>query len=248
MMKRLITLFFFLSFLTISAFSQTTVYETISFRNNTITIYRVDLTKDNLALFWKDESGNIMKSIGNLEDHLNRQGKELKMAMNGGMYLKDSSPQGWYVEKGKELASYNATKESYGNFYMQPNGVFMIEGERASIITYSDYIKKKYAPEYATQSGPMLVIDGELHQKFNEGSKSKYIRNGVGIIDSQHIVFAISNQPINFYDFALFFKDNLKATNALYLDGAISRMFIKDADRLDRGGRFGCMIGVYTDK
>ena len=35
-------------------------------------------------------------------------------------------------------------------------------------------------PRLATQSGPMLVIDGKLHPRFEENGASRYIRNGVG--------------------------------------------------------------------
>jgi uncharacterized protein YigE (DUF2233 family) len=57
------------------------------------------------------------------------------------------------------------------------------------------------------------------------------LRNGVGIISkntkSKIVVLAISDSKVNFYDFALLFKEILGCENALYLDGAISKMYIK---------------------
>ena len=102
----------------------------------------------------------------------------------------------------------------------------------------------------ATQSGPMLVIDGKLHPRFLKHSTSRYVRNGVGTsADGTQAIFAISNNTINFYDFALFFRDHLKLRNALYLDGNISRMRAPSLSRNDLGfGALGPIIGVVTEK
>ncbi len=59
----------------------------------------------------------------------------------------------------------------------------------------------------ATQTGPMLLINGKIHSKFINGSTKLNIRNGIGILPDRKIIFAISKCKINFYDFALFFND-----------------------------------------
>jgi len=106
-----------------------------------------------------------------------------------------------------------------------------------------DKSQNKSYTRVATQSGPLLVIDGKLHPALTDGSKNVHIRNGVGINKDGKVVFVISNQKTNFYDFASLFKEVLECDNALYLDGAISKMFINETNR-NEDGRFGVMIGV----
>lgn len=89
----------------------------------------------------------------------------------------------------------------------------------------------------------MLVIDGKLHPKFNEGSKNLNIRNGVGILPNGNVLFAMSKKKINFYDFAQYFK-KLGCKNALYLDGFVSRTYLPSKGYKTNGGKFGVIIGV----
>jgi uncharacterized protein YigE (DUF2233 family) len=77
--------------------------------------------------------------------------------------------------------------------------------------------------QLATQAGPMLVIAGQVHPAFREGSSNRFIRCGVGIAPNQSVIFAISDQPVNFHDFAILFREHLGCRDALCLDGAISR-------------------------
>ena len=89
----------------------------------------------------------------------------------------------------------------------------------------------------------MLVVDGKKHSKFMEGSKNLNIRNGVGILPNGNVLFAISKEKINFYDFAAFFQ-NKGCKNALYLDGFVSRAYIPSKNWIQLDGRFGVLIGV----
>ena len=75
---------------------------------------------------------------------------------------------------------------------------------------------------YATQSGPMLVIDGALHPRFLPGSDSLKVRNGVGVSADGRVHFAISEGRVRFHDFGTLFRDVLDAPDALFLDGTIS--------------------------
>jgi uncharacterized protein YigE (DUF2233 family) len=89
----------------------------------------------------------------------------------------------------------------------------------------------------------MLVIDGNIHPAFNKASANLNIRNGVGILPDNTIVFAMSKAEINFYDFACFFK-NLGCKNALYLDGLVSRTYLPEKGWIQEDGDFGVIIGV----
>ncbi len=188
-----------------------------------------------------------LQSLINSNEFIN---KKLLMATNAGMYTQTNEPQGLYIENFKKLKNIDTTDtDNTLNFYLKPNGVFYIDtNETLHISTteifYGKYYKPKIPVKYATQSGPMLVIDGEIHNEFTQGSSNKNIRSGVGIINDKKAVFIISNDRINFYDFALLYKDIFNCKNALYLDGAISLMYLKDIAPQVTGGEFGPLISV----
>jgi uncharacterized protein YigE (DUF2233 family) len=89
----------------------------------------------------------------------------------------------------------------------------------------------------------MLLINGVINPNFTKGSINTNIRNGVGVLPNHRVVFAISKQAVNFYDFAEYFK-NMGCTNALYLDGAISAMYLPEKNWEQLVGDFGVMIGI----
>ena len=76
--------------------------------------------------------------------------------------------------------------------------------------------------EFATQSGPMLVIDGKIHPGFIEGSTRLKRRNGVGVRARPRCTSSITETHVNFDQFARFFRDRLGCDNALFLDGDAS--------------------------
>ena len=122
------------------------------------------------------------------------------------------------MEQGRELVRAN-TKSGYGNFHLKPNGVFYVAGDMAGVLETSAYLKRRPAIDLATQSGPMLVINGRLHPKFDRASSSLKTRNGVGIRAPNAIVFAISEGEVSFDAFARLFRDRLHCNDALFLDG-----------------------------
>jgi uncharacterized protein YigE (DUF2233 family) len=168
--------------------------------------------------------------------------------MNGGMYLRDLSPQGLYIEGGKQIKVLDTAQEAYGNFYMQPNGIFYITKDNKAYVTATKYFK--YPDDtinFATQSGPMLLINGKIHHKFMPLSKNLHIRNGVGILPNGNLLFAISKGKINFYDFAMFFKKH-GCKNALYLDGFVSRIYLPEKGIENQDGLFGIIIAEVANK
>ncbi len=206
---------------------------------NEIVSYTTDAK--NIKMFHADKSGKVFGNFANLKAYLKEQNATLKFAMNGGMYLKNLSPQGLYIENGKLIKSINLKHNSYGNFYMQPNGVFYITKDGNASVVKSREFKFDKNIEYATQSGPMLVIDGKINPKFNPNSKSFYIRNGVGVLPNGTLLFAISKEPIRFYDFANFFK-KAGCRDALYLDGFVSRIYLPSEGITKQDFIFGIII------
>lgn len=227
--------FFGFLFLLVAGFSAFTT------ANDQIISFTVDLKKQDLQLYWKNDDGRPLRNIQNLKSYVERKGKTLLFAANAGMYQQDNSPLGLFIQNGETLSPLN-TRSANGNFYLKPNGVFYIVGNRAFISTTENF-KSNDKIKYATQSGPMLVIDGKIHPAFRQGSVNGNIRNGVGILPDGKIVFAMSKSEINFYDFAKYFQD-LGCENALYLDGFVSRTYLPEKNWTQTDGNFGVMIGV----
>jgi uncharacterized protein YigE (DUF2233 family) len=132
------------------------------------TVCEVKATED-LRLFAQSPAGNL-GSFAAVNDLLAADGKTLGFAMNAGMYHRDRSPVGLFVADGVETAPL-VTRDGPGNFGLLPNGVFCV-GETFAVIESRAFAETKPVCRYATQSGPMLVIDGALHPKFLVDSPS----------------------------------------------------------------------------
>ena len=221
--------------------------EGVEFQGQHFTTCKFDLTKDRIGLFNLNASGQPYGFFSSLSAELAQQGKVLSFAMNGGMYDEGLKPIGLYVESGKLLHKLNRRNGS-GNFHLKPNGVFYVKGSTSGVLETEAYVKAGIKPDFATQSGPMLVIDGAIHPNFSETGTSAKYRNGVGAIDGSHVVFAISDQPVTFYNFAVFFRDGLKTRNALFLDGSISSLYAPELSRNDQLRALGPIIGVVQNQ
>ncbi len=196
-----------------------------------------------MRLFLDGPDGRL-GGFGRVEDMLAARGERLVFAMNAGMYHADRSPVGLYVEDGAE-AMRLVTSAGPGNFGMLPNGVLCL-GAPFEVMTTEAYAARARGCEDATQSGPMLVIEGALHPRFIEGSDSLNVRNGAGVAPDGTLHLAISRRPVNFHDFARFFRDGLGTPDALYLDGRVSRLWAPGLGRRDGGLPLGPMVGLVA--
>ena len=142
----------------------------------------------------------------------------LLFATNAGMFDSNLKPVGLYVEQGRELVHANI-KSGRGNFHMKPNGIFYISAHGAAVAETQAFLKQRPQADLATQSGPMLVIDGRLHPRFDRRSTSLKARTGVGVRADGKVIFAISEEAVSFDAFARLFRDALNCPNALFLDG-----------------------------
>lgn len=204
--------------------------------------YTVNPKQQAISMHWKDGRGKPYGSIANLLVGLSQQKKGVVFAMNGGMYMQDQTPLGLYIERGQTLQLLN-TKNANGNFYLKPNGVFYLTDSNKAVVCKTENFKANKHIRYATQSGPMLLIDGAVHPAFKQGSTNVNVRNGVGVLPDGKVVFAMSKTAVNFYDFAMYFK-NLGCSNALYLDGFVSRMYLPEENWVEKDGNFGVIIAV----
>ena len=218
--------------------------EEVTYQKARYTLCEVDASREKLALFLRDKDDRIIGQFSAVDRLLEETGQRLSFAMNAGMYHNDRSPVGHYKENGTEIMRV-VSNAGPGNFGLLPNGVLCLRAGRADVIETSVFVKTEPDCNSATQSGPMLVIDGALHPRFLKDGTSTFIRNGVGTTaDGKRAVFAISDEPVNFYAFGQLFKDFLQLPNALYLDGNISRLYAPDLDRRDFGFALGPIIGV----
>lgn len=194
---------------------------------------------------WQDDAAGVpLNNFNNVRKTL-EQGEALSFAMNAGMFHADYRPVGLLIVDGQELSPI-VTGGGGGNFGMLPNGVFCTGGARPfQVIESRAFAKVRPECRLATQSGPMLVIDGDLHPRFLVDSDSRYVRNGVGVSpDGQTAWFAISDRPVTFHEFGRLFRDGLGVRDALYFDGSISRLYAPGVNRADFGRSLGPIIGL----
>ncbi|MFN2100611.1 phosphodiester glycosidase family protein [Altererythrobacter sp. MF3-039] len=171
-------------------------------------------------------------------------GETIAFAVNAGIFDPDGLPIGYFVENRERLEELNRG-EGDGNFFMAPNGVFYgTDGSWRIRTTQDFYSNVGDRPQFGTQSGPMLLIGGEMHPDFQDDGPSKAIRNGVGIDDDGKAHFVISEAPVSFGKLARFYRDELKVKNALYLDGNVSSLWDPAKNRLDTGKGVGPILVV----
>ena len=204
-----------------------------------------------LELIWRDPlSGEHFATFKKLSSAEQYQSRNIVFALNAGMYAEDYAPLALYVENGKQLKSLNQ-KKGGGNFHLLPNGVYWIDPEGVSHVNQTsefNKIQKDQPIEFATQSGPMLVINGNLHPMFDPKSTSKKIRSGVGICSDKQVKFVISDVWVSFYEFAKLFKDELECDNALFLDGGTAPALMSSELRRSDIKQMGPMIIATTGR
>ncbi|ADV68304.1 phosphodiester glycosidase family protein [Deinococcus maricopensis] len=217
-------------------------FTSLTYRGTPYTVVGVDPRRDRLQLHWRGPNGEVYGTFGAVRDALKARGERLLFATNSGIYAPGLRPLGLHVENGRTLVPINNAR-SGGNFALLPNGVFWLKGARAGVTETGAFKRANLQPTYATQSGPLLVQGGRLHPEFNARSTSFKVRSGVGVCTDGTVKFVISDAPVNFYAFAVFFRDRLRCPDALYLDGSISAM---DAPKLNRNDQLVAFAGIWT--
>ncbi len=210
--------------------------------------WRADSLQAELMLSRDPERHSPFTRLERSVRRVESRGAEVLFTANAGMYLPDLTPAGLYIEEGEELYPMKIEADRT-NFGMLPNGVFAISESGFTIAESESFsemqVTRRYP--YATQSGPLLLQEGRMHPRFREGSANRYIRSGVGVTSggvNPAAYYAISETPVNFYEFAAFFREVLLCREALYLDGHISRAYIPGLGRDQLGGRFGPLLVV----
>lgn len=220
-------------------------YVQIQSKQNVIADVVIIKSLKNLKLFLNNDKNLPYKKFNPLKKSLPKC-QSMFFAMNAGMYHPDYSPVRLYIENYTRIKKIN-TDSGFGNFFMQPNGVLAWNEQKAVIVSTEKFMTSDFNAKYATQSGPMLVIDGKINTRFLPNSDSLKIRNGVGIKNNE-LYFVISHNKVNFFDFASLFKDELGVDNALYLDGSISSRYIPQIGRHDSRFNLGPIVAFIDAK
>lgn len=217
--------------------------EAVIFEDAALTHCIADPKRHAIRTVLDGPDGKPARSFAILAQSLPDRG-QVVFAMNAGMYDDEGNPIGYYVEGGERRHTLNRN-EGAGNFHLMPNGVFYGTGGAWEVRTTDDFAANVIErPEFGTQSGPMLVIGGELHPGFDQNGQSRKIRNAVGVDAQGRAHFVISETPVSFGRFARYFRDQLKTPNALFLDGSVSQLWDPGHQRMDEGVPLGPMILV----
>lgn len=224
----------------------------------------VDPARYRIEVHWKDRNGDLLGDLGRLKTFVENsnvaQGRrKMILGMNAGMYLAtpNGHPMGLLMVNGRQGCCKNSSHGKLilkqgaarnSNFYVQPNGVFYITKSGKAGVCKSTEFSRAREIQWATQSGPMLLVNGQINRAkaFAPKSSSKTIRNGVGIRKDGRVVMAISNRPVNFHEFALYMQQQ-GCVNALYLDGGISAMHCPRLGHFGKGRNLGPLLAVVED-
>ena len=200
------------------------ICEEVTFEGARAILCTVDPSLHDIRLVYRGPDGKVLGSVSKAVTALAAADRGPVLAMNAGMYHADMTPVGLYVENGAELSPLNED-DGFGNFFLKPNGVFFVRADGSAGVMETDaYRASGLSPAFATQSGPMLVIDGQIHPRFLPDGTSRYIRNGVGVRADGKIVLAITRDKVSLGSFGRLFKDVANCENALFFDGAVSSL------------------------
>ncbi|AZN99458.1 hypothetical protein EJ066_21320 [Mesorhizobium sp. M9A.F.Ca.ET.002.03.1.2] len=211
-------------------------------------VCEIDLRAYDIGVLHAGADGKAFGSLEKSDKAMSGEGRPALLAMNAGMYHEDLTPVGLLVENGHEAAPLNLA-DGEGNFFLKPNGVFLVRKDgKAAVMETNAYAAAKPDVEFATQSGPMLVLDGRVHPRFEANGASRYVHNGAGVRDGDTVVLAISRSEVSLGSFARLFRDALHCPNALFFDGVVSAL--SNGNRMIVGGKYpaGPIIAVSAKR
>lgn len=191
-----------------------------------VTYHILRTSAESVRILWKNSDGAQIRTFPEAAQHLKSKGMNVDTLMNGGIFEPGGIPSGLLIQEGKVMSPVNKN-DGAGNFFLKPNGIFLIGTKGARVISTDEYPLSGIEVRQAVQSGPLLLRHGKIHPAFRANSTSRLIRNGVGVSKDGMMIFAMSdfNSPKlpNLHEFAVLFQ-SLGCNDALFLDGDISQM------------------------
>jgi uncharacterized protein YigE (DUF2233 family) len=201
-------------------------YRTETWHGVRFAVVRADPTRTRIRMYWRDPAGRNYGSQARLARILRAEGETLLAASNAGIFTKTPRhPEGLHVERGRVYVPLNL-RDGEGNFYDKPNAVFFVTSAGRAEIVESRAAQARI-PEMmeATQSGPALLLNRLLVGDFAGATTSsmlvgdKTIRNGV-CVDGTSVYLVKTDHSLTRSHLALYFRDRLRCTDGLFLDGA----------------------------
>lgn len=218
--------------------------EPVVFDGSSFTHCTADPAKHRIMTALANDDGTTFRSLASLAAGRPADAAPVAFAVNAGMYDEGGQPVGYYVENSDRLQPLSRA-DGPGNFHLKPNGVFFgSDGEWQVLDSDKFYHTVSDRPQFGTQSGPMLVVDGELHPEIAPDGESLKIRNAVGVDRSGRTHFVISEAPVSFGKLARYYRDVLGTQQALFLDGSVSQLWDPVRGRMDMGPALGPLIVV----
>ena len=220
----------------------------VTFENAGLIHCVADPAVHTISMVLGPQRGAPYRSLAKLAEAMAGDTASVAFAMNGGMFNGEGKPIGYYVENGERLKELSQTDGS-GNFHLKPNGVFYGTKGKWQVKTSDEFYRTVGdRPQFGTQSGPMLLINGKLHPEITEDGPSRTLRNGVGVDSQGRAHFVISQGPVSFGKLARYYRDVLKTPNALYLDGSVSSLWDPASGRVDSAAPIGPLILVQNQE
>jgi uncharacterized protein YigE (DUF2233 family) len=213
-----------------------------------VTYRTATVSADSIRVIWQDGNKVPLRTFPELSRYLKSEQLVATIAMNGGIFEPGGIPSGLLVQNGRELRPVNRNKGE-GNFYLEPNGIFLIGDKGAAVIATAEYPGGHGPQRHAVQSGPLLLRNDRIHPSFNPSSENRLHRNGIGVRPDGKVVLVItdfhSTKFPNLHEFARAFR-TLGCRDALFLDGDLSQM--RTGNELEKpGNRLGSFIVVVSN-
>lgn len=217
-MKNRIWRLIFIIFISSNSYAQFTEKHNFIYANVSFDLFTIKIDSE-VIKNWK-----IINNTGHLneEDYFTSLNSEAPFfAITASIVDSLCKPLGLYISQGNKSGEININ-QGVGNFYLNPNGFIASDSTHFLINDSKNYVSSSNYNN-AIQSGPMLISSGVINSNFDKSSRNKKIRCGVGyysVNNNNFLVFAKSNSPISFYDFANLFLIKYKCNNALNLESA----------------------------
>ncbi|BCX47081.1 DUF2233 domain-containing protein [Haloferula helveola] len=212
---------------------------------NGVDYHLLKTSPESVEIVWKGATDEPLRTFPQAKEYLEATGRTVETLMNGGIFEPGGIPSGLLIQSGKELNPVNR-RDGKGNFFLKPNGIFLISKDGAAVIDTTEYPGKHASIRCAVQSGPLLLRNSRIHPAFNADSESRLHRNGVGVTKDGKVLFVMSDRRSpklpNLHEFASLFLE-LGCADALFLDGDLSQM--RSGGELDKySNQFGSIIAV----
>jgi uncharacterized protein YigE (DUF2233 family) len=178
--------------------------------SGTLHAFRVDLNYYRFSLALAKEYEGQFASAQNLT--IASKGI---VGINGGFFAPDMSSLGLRISDGEQLSRFKQSPWW---------GVFLIQNHHAKVLSASQYHTENNV-DFAVQSGPRLLVDGQIPQKLRPGVAN---RSALGIRrNGQVVILATQNISLSTLELAQIMQrsepeNGLACWQALNLDGGSS--------------------------